>query len=154
MAKELYTVAKTQFDDYLDKLTDGNYRLSEVAQNITVRGALLTSLYAISALEGNDTRKASLLVLLNSLYGEDITAPTIVSGLASEVARGYTVAVTAGENTITFDLALSAATYTLVISCYDSDGNNMSYKRYDEAMNGFKIYVAADGFIDYMATIT
>jgi hypothetical protein len=153
MAKELYTVAKTQFDDYLDKLTNGNYRLSEVAQNITVRGALLTSLYAISALEGNEARKAALLVLIKSLYGEDITAPTIISGIASEAAQGYDVAVTAGENTITFDLALSVATYALVISCYDSDGNNMSYKRYDEGTTGFKIYVAANGFVDYRATI-
>jgi hypothetical protein len=78
MAKELYTVAKAQYDDYLDKLTNGHYRLSEIAENITVKGAALIALYALSALEGNETRKAAILLLLEDVYDEDITAPTIV----------------------------------------------------------------------------
>ena len=153
MAEELYTVAKTQYDDYLDKITNGHYRLSEIAENITIKGAALIALYALSAYEGNNARMASILTLLEDVYDETITAPTMSSGFASEAAQGYNVAVTAGDNTITFDLALSTANYALLIACYDSDGNNMSYKRHTETTTGFKIYVAANGFVDYRATI-
>jgi hypothetical protein len=153
MAKELYTVAKTQYDDYLDKLTNGHYRLSEIAENITVKGAALIALYALSELEGNDARKAAILLLLEDAYDEDITAPTISSGIASEAAQEDSKAVTAGANTITFPLALSSADYVLLLTCYDSSGNNMSYRVYDKTATGFKIYVAANGFVDYRATI-
>ena len=153
MSKELYTVAKTQYEDYLDKLTDGNYRLSEIAENISVKGALLIALYALSYLEGEDARMAELLLLIEDVYDDDITTPTMSSGLASEAAQEDSKAVTAGANTITFTLALSSADYALLLTCYDSDGNNMSYKRYDKTATGFKIYVAADGFVDYRATI-
>jgi hypothetical protein len=153
MAKDIYTVTKTQYKDYLDKLTDSQYRLSEVAQNVTVRGSLLVSLYTLCAMENNTARMAEVLLLLEDVYNEDITAPTLISGLESEAAQAYTKAVTAGTNTITFNLVLSSANYALFIDCYDANGSNMSYKRTNKLTTGFTIYVPENGFIDYRAII-
>jgi hypothetical protein len=149
----LYTVAINQYDDYLDKLTSGIYRDSEVAETVTVKGAILISLYTLAAMENNTTNMTAILAKLETNYNESITGPSLISGLESEAAQGYDTAVVAGDNTITFDIALSSDDYALFITCYDSDGNAMSYKRHTKTAAGFKIYVPYDGYIDYRAII-
>jgi hypothetical protein len=154
MADTLHNVATTQYNDYVNKLTRKIYRISEVAQNITVRGALLTSLYTLAAMENSSHNMADVLALLETLYNEDITPPSlIISGLEAEATANYNVAVTAGVNAITFPISLSSTSYSLFITSYTADGNFNTYKRSNKTTGGFTITVAQDGFIDYRAIL-
>lgn len=154
MADTLHNVAIAQYNDYVDKLTNKKYRLSEVAQNITVRGAKLIALYNLAAAENNSTNMSAILVLLEALYDADITAPSlIISGLEAEATAGIAVAVTAGVNTITYPITLSSTSYGLFITSYTADGNFNSYKRSGKLTTGFTITVSQDGFIDYRAIL-
>lgn len=155
MADSLQNVAFNQYTTYKNALANKTYREVEIQQNYTVRGALMTALYNNAALAGNSTNMATCLAELEEIYAEDIIPPSLViTGSESEVASATAVAVTAGiVNTISFPLSLSTNAYQLFISCYDVDGNFVSYKRYNKTTGGFDIEVADNGFIDYRAIV-
>lgn len=150
----LYSAAWAQYGDYKTKLGTKKYRVSELAETITVKGASLVAMYCLSAMENNSANMTATLAELETLYAEDITAPSlIISGLETEAAGAYAVAVTAGVNTLTFPISLSTTAYSLFVTSLTSDGNFNSYKITGKLTTGFTITVAENGTIDYRAII-
>lgn len=150
----LYATAWAQYGDYKTKLSSKKYRTAELAETITVKGASLVAMYCLSAMENNSANMTATLAELETLYAEDITAPSlIISGLETEAAGAYGKAVTAGVNVITFPITLSTTAYSLFVTSLTSDGNFNSYKITAKLTTGFTITVAEDGTIDYRAII-
>ena len=156
MSEALFDVAWEQYTDYRDKLKNKNYRQAEVAENKTVKGAILISLYFAEAFQNHSTNMTTLLNEMETVgvYNADITPPSLViSGLEAEAAAGEDVAVTAGANTITFPISLTSADYALLLTCITSTGHFNSYKIGAKTTAGFTLTVAETGTIDYRAVL-
>lgn len=150
----LYSTAFAQYEDYRDKLAGSKYRVAEIAESTTVKGAALIALYCLSAMENNSANMTEVLSEMETLYDETLTAPSlIISGLETEAAGAEDVAVTAGVNAITFPISLSSADYALLLTCIATDGNFNSYKIANKTTSGFTLTVATNGTIDYRAII-
>ena len=152
----LFDVAWEQYTDYRDKLINKRYKDSEAAENISVKGAILISLYFAEAFQNHSSNMTTLLEEMESarVYNTDITAPSLViSGLESEAAGAESVTVAAGSNSITFPISLSTTEYALLVTCLTSDGSFNSYKISNKTTSGFTIECATSGTLDYRAII-
>jgi uncharacterized membrane protein len=150
----VHSTAYASYEEYLDALSSKIYRTVAQKAIIETKSAKLIALYCLGAMENSSANMTTALDALEELYETTLTAPTlIISGLESEAASAKAVAVTAGENTITFPISLSSADYALFITSYDANGDFLSYKFYDKTTAGFTIEVADDGFIDYRALL-
>ena len=156
MSEALFDVAWEQYTDYRDKLKNKNYRQAEVAENKTVKGAILISLYFAEAFQNHSTNMTTLLNEMETVgvYNEDITPPALViSGLEAEAAGSESVAVTAGSNAITFPISLTTNDYALLVTVTTATGDFNSYKIGAKTTAGFTITVAQNGFLDYRAIL-
>lgn len=152
----LQSVAGTHYTVFKDALANQRYRDVSLELNTMARGAIQIALYNSAAMANDSANMTAALTELEDIYQESIDAPAlIISGLESEGATGYGVAVTAGVvNTITFPLSLSSTNYALFVTPYDANGDPiLGYKFYTKLVTGFSMEVSADGFIDYRAIL-
>jgi len=73
--------------------------------------------------------------------------------LCRQIECKSNVSIMASGSSIIFtnDIGISGSSYALLISCYDSAGNNVDYKVTLRTNHYFTIYPAINCFIDYSA---
>ena len=156
MAEVLTTLNTAKYSEYETRLASKRRRLAELSENDLVRINTQLCQWILGAISGDATVQSTALAELEEIYDDTITPPT--SLIAASVTslnsrRGRSVAIVAGSNAITFSSALPAATYSLTIRTFTSNGGQIQYSIDPTTLtvNGFTLVSASNGFLDYIA---
>jgi 3-oxoacyl-ACP reductase-like protein len=156
MAEVLTTLNTAKYSEYETRIATKRRRLIELSEDDMVRINHQIVQWLLGAVSGDAIIQSAALAELEEIYDETITPPT--SLIAASVTslnsrRGRSVAIVAGSNAITFSSALPAATYSLTIRTFTSNGGMIQYSVDPTSLtvNGFTLVSASNGFLDYIA---
>jgi hypothetical protein len=152
----LKTLINNKYDEHVEQLEAGRNRQAELTETELVKSLTQELRWAMGAIAGDSAEQSAAITELESIYDTTITAPTSVVGTTPTSLNtrvGKKVALTAGNNTISFSSALNSADYALNFNCYTANGgmNQWTYDPDDDTAAGFTIHVASAGYITYTA---
>lgn len=154
----LTTLNTTKYSEYDTLLSTKRRRLAELSENDLVRISLQLNQYLLGVITGNSTISSAALTELEDLYDETIDPPSTVIGTTPSTTNtriGVGVVLTSGTNNITFSSSMTSASYALTLNTYTASGGQIQYTQdpTTRTVNGFTIWVAAAGKLDYTAIL-
>lgn len=150
------TLADAKYEEHVGYLENKRRRQAEVSENVLIKSLASGLRWAIGAISGSNAEMTAAMTELADIYEETVTAPTnLIAATSTETntRKGTAVAVTAGNNTITFSSAFDDDGYVLIWTASTASGDQNAARQdpSTRATTGFDIYVAANGSIDYIA---
>ena len=152
----LKTLAQSVYTTFTGYLTGGRKRLAELYENTMNKSDHQQLRWVYGCITGDTVEQAAALTELAEIHGTSITTPTnTIGSTVTELntRRGKAVALTSGNNTVTFASTFSDANYTLTFIVYTASGGQVQWTHSDsdETASGFDIWVAAACKINYTA---
>lgn len=152
----LKTLTNNKYEEHVGYLDGGRRRRAELTENEMVKSTYQVVRWLLGAVSDDQTEQNAAITELEEIFDTTITAPTnTIGSTVTELntRRGKAVALTAGNNTVTFASPFDDTDYTLTFITYTASGGQVQWTHSDsdEDATGFDIWVAAACKINYQA---